>query len=136
MRAQERTVLGPVADALRLVTQLDADLRRQANLGLRAALVLAALGDGPARVGAVARDAALSPPTASHVLERLETAGLIVRKMAAGDRRAVDVELTPVGRVRREEVYAALARLFQRGDGAVPAPVRMMAAAPTTGGTP
>jgi DNA-binding MarR family transcriptional regulator len=101
----------PLADALRLVTQADADLRRQAALGLRAALVLAALDDGPARAGAVARAAALSAATASHVLERLEAAGLIVRRAAAGDRRAVEVQLTPAGRARREDVCAALARL-------------------------
>ncbi len=75
MGGREPGVLRPVADAVRLVTRADATLRRQANLSLRAALVLAALDQGPRRVGAVARDAALSPPTASHVLERWRQRG-------------------------------------------------------------
>lgn len=104
--------LQPLADALRLVSVADAQLRRQANLRLRDALVLASLGDRPVRAGALARDAALAAPTASHILDRLETAGLIVRAMAADDRRAVEVRLTDEGRAAREKVRSALSSLL------------------------
>lgn len=104
--------LQPLTDALGLVSRAEAHLRRHAKVGLRDGLLLASVGDRPVRVGALARDAAVRVPTASHILDRLETAGLVVRTMASDDRRAVEVQLTDAGRRARDEVRTVLADLL------------------------
>lgn len=54
-------------------------------------------GQGPIRVGVLAQLRGTSAATASARLNRLEERGLVVRERLAGDRRAVEIVLTPAG---------------------------------------
>jgi len=72
-----------------------------AELGLTVAearVVLVTLQHGPIRVSLIAEYTSLGLSTLSHMLGRLERAGLLVRKRVAGDARSVDVVLTARGR--------------------------------------
>ncbi len=71
-----------------------------AELGLtvsEARVVLVTLQHGPIRVSLVAEYTALGLSTLSHMLGRLERAGIVARKRVAGDARSVDVVLTAKG---------------------------------------
>jgi DNA-binding MarR family transcriptional regulator len=71
-----------------------------AELGLtvsEARVVLVTFQHGPIRVSLVAEYTALGLSTLSHMLGRLERAGLIARKRVTGDARSVDVVLTTKG---------------------------------------
>lgn len=52
----------------------------------------------PLRVSELARQMYLRPATVVGILDRLEAKGLVTRTRSQKDRRAVDVELTDVGR--------------------------------------
>jgi DNA-binding MarR family transcriptional regulator len=72
-----------------------------AELGLtvsEARVVLVTLQHGPIRVSLVAEYTSLGLSTLSHMLGRLERAGVIARKRVLNDARSVDVELTAKGR--------------------------------------
>jgi len=72
-----------------------------AELGLtvsEARVVLVTLQHGPIRVSLVAEYTALGLSTLSHMLGRLERAGIIARKRVLNDARSVDVVLTSKGR--------------------------------------
>jgi DNA-binding MarR family transcriptional regulator len=83
---------------------LDAELRRGARAaGLtatqaRVVLRLAAEPAEPRRVGALAAEFDLRQPTVSDAVSALERKGLVHRRAARDDARAVDLELTERGR--------------------------------------
>lgn len=52
----------------------------------------------PIRVSDLARRMYLRPPTVVGILDRLEMKGLVTRTPSRGDRRAVELELTPHGK--------------------------------------
>lgn len=54
-------------------------------------------GQGPMRVGTLAKLRGASTATASARLNRLEARGLVARERLSGDRRAVEVTLTSEG---------------------------------------
>jgi len=56
---------------------------------------------------------ALDKPTVSRAAARLETAGLIAKRVNAGDRRLVELSLTPAGRDLFAQV-APLALAYER----------------------
>lgn len=69
-------------------------------------ILLAIRINSPAPVWMVRRDTGLRGSTLSSMLERLETRGLLARKRAPDDPRAVEVTLTPEGK-HLAEVAAA-----------------------------
>jgi MarR family transcriptional regulator for hemolysin len=68
-------------------------------------LVLTSLrgGDWPAQRD-LARAVGIEGPTLTRHLDALESAGLVVRRPSASDRRAVQVELTDEGRRKHDEL--------------------------------
>lgn len=87
--------------------------------------LLSALADLPeARGGQLAEAAGITASTASRMLDTLVRDGLVERREAAGDRRAVQIALTDRGAealgCKRSEVDAKLARVF----GSLSAPER------------
>lgn len=65
-------------------------------------LVMLALWErAPRSLGDLAADLALEPATASPLVKRLETEGLIVRHRSAHDERRLDIGLTPRGEALR-----------------------------------
>lgn len=71
---------------------------------------LARGGDGPVQK-ALARATGIDGPTMVGVLDRLVAAGLVERRVAAHDRRAKTVHLTPRGRAFLDEADRELAVL-------------------------
>jgi DNA-binding MarR family transcriptional regulator len=63
------------------------------------ALVRALADRDAARIGDLAGDAAISPSTATRILDALERRAMVRRDRAPGDRRVVTVSLTERGRV-------------------------------------
>ncbi|MGD0862008.1 MAG: MarR family transcriptional regulator [Candidatus Limnocylindrales bacterium] len=91
---------------------------RRVRRGTRAALaplglsgsdgrVVRLLADGPLRMSAIAERLAVVPRAATDMVDRVEVAGLVSRRAAPQDRRAVLVELTPAGRRLLEELQRA-----------------------------
>ncbi|WP_407554439.1 MarR family transcriptional regulator [Streptomyces sp. Pv4-95] len=85
--------------------------------GLR---VMTVVSDSPGRnLTAVATAVGLSVPRASRVCAALESAGLLLRRPAATDRREIGLEVSPGGRalldrfgaMRRERMAAVLRRM-------------------------
>ncbi|KRC66858.1 MarR family transcriptional regulator [Aeromicrobium sp. Root236] len=93
------------------------------GLGLKASEmnVLANLADGrPRTVSELAAAAGVRPTTLTGVLDRLEQKGHLVRETRDGDRRAVQVSLTPAGVTSSRQVQRAFAALEERALEAVP----------------
>lgn len=57
---------------------------------------------------------AQEPATISPLLRRLETAGLLTRRRAAGNERALAVELTPDGAALRQKATAVPGTMMER----------------------
>src|SRR3954464_15664233 len=53
--------------------------------------------NGPISLGALAHAEQVRPPTITRVIAALETAGLVVREAAPGDRRVTLIKATPRG---------------------------------------
>lgn len=95
-----------------------------AGLGLTASEInaLANLADGRSRtVSELGAAAGTRPTTLTSVLDRLERRGLVRRKGAPADRRAVLIELTPAGRRAAATVAGAISGLERRALGSLPA---------------
>jgi DNA-binding MarR family transcriptional regulator len=100
-----------------LATEL-ADLRLTAS----ELNVLANLADGePRTVSEVGVAAGVRPTTLTGVLDRLSDKGLLARAAHAGDRRAVEIWLTPRGARSAARVAKAFAAVESRALGDVPA---------------
>ena len=83
-----------------LPTALDSQLRRDAELTHFDYYVLAMLSEAPERTMRMAKLAASTTATLarlSHVVQRLETRGLLERGPCPGDRRATNARLTAAG---------------------------------------
>jgi len=83
-----------------LPTALDSQLRRDAELTHFDYYVLAMLSEAPERTMRMARLAANTTATLarlSHVVQRLESRGLLERVPCPGDRRATNARLTEAG---------------------------------------
>lgn len=76
-------------------------------------LVMLALWErSPRALVDLARDLALEPATASPLVKRLETDGLVVRRRAAEDERRLEIALTDKGRALRERALEVPARVM------------------------
>lgn len=77
--------------------------------------VLMLLNDkSPSSVGELARRSVTKTPTLTRVLIRMENEGLIVRRAQAGDKRFVQVTMTPKAVKTLKEVQAIGQRVFER----------------------
>jgi DNA-binding MarR family transcriptional regulator len=95
-----------------------------ADLGLTASEInaLANLADGRGwSVSELGRAAGTRPTTLTSVLDRLERRGHIIRAPRPGDRRAVQVELSPSGREAAAAIRHAITGIEQRALGPLPA---------------
>ena len=95
---------------------------RLAHLDLSASEqnVLAVLADGRDRaVGELAAATGTRPTTLTSVLDRLERRELLVRELAASDRRSFLIVLTPAGRRAAAAVQAAVAEIEQTALGSL-----------------
>ncbi len=109
-----------ILKALRRILRKTADYSRQlgrdSGLTVPQVLCLAAVGNAPAgtemTVARVADAIHLSVATASRLLDRLEEAGLLVRKRTAADRRKVIIQLTPRGRRKLHTLPTPLQEQF------------------------
>lgn len=77
--------------------------------------------EGPLGLGRLAEIEGLNPTLVSRVVAKLDEAGIIRRRPAAGDRRAAVVEVTPAGarlhvRLRRARTAMLAERLDRIGD--------------------
>jgi len=89
-----------------LPAALDAQLRRDAQLTHFDYYVLAMLSEAPGRTLRMTALAELTTATLarlSHVVQRLETRGLLERFPCPEDRRATNARLTPAGWAKVEE---------------------------------
>ena len=80
---------------------------------------LDALAGGGLRVGALADRVGVDETTATRLVDRLETMGLVERQDVVDDRRATIVELTPAGDALLAEIGAQRRRFFSDVLGAL-----------------
>ena len=81
---------------------------RQAGVTLPQARALSALfTDEPQRITELAESEQVTQPAMTSLVNSLERKGLVVRRTAADDRRAVEVSLTPAGREMMRAVRRA-----------------------------
>lgn len=71
--------------------------------------LLAFLAGGPERASALARRLEVSPPSLTALVDTTVTKGLVERRTAEGDRRAVRHVLTPAGEDALAQADAAIA---------------------------
>jgi DNA-binding MarR family transcriptional regulator len=74
--------------------------------------VLVILGRGPMRVGSIAERVGASLPSASRLVARMETRGLVVTSRDETDHRATLVSLAPLGWSTRDGVIRRRRRLI------------------------
>jgi DNA-binding MarR family transcriptional regulator len=100
-----------LAEALRAPLLGLANKFRRQNYGLPLTMtqgpVLGHLLDHPTRMSELARREGVQLPTMTTIVTRMENLGLVERTMAPGDRRAVEVHITRLGRQRVAEVVNA-----------------------------
>ncbi|WP_166317710.1 MarR family transcriptional regulator [Microbacterium excoecariae] len=78
-------------------------------------LVMLALWERePRSLGELAEEIALEPATASPLVKRLETQGLVGRARRAGDERRLDIVLTDAGRALRERALDVPSQIMAR----------------------
>ena len=70
--------------------------------------------NSPRTVRNISEALAQDPPTISPLLRRLESAGLITRRRAEGNERALAVELTPAGAALRDEALSVPGTMMER----------------------
>ena len=113
-----------IANRLRpVLLRLSRELRREANAfgitGGQATLLAVIEGKQPVGLGELAAGEGVSAAAMSKHVDRLEAAGLVTRTPgSSGDRRRVEIELTPAGsrtlrRVRSHRTAWLAARLGQ-----------------------
>ena len=88
-----------------LVRELDRELEEAHGLPLTHYEVLLYLGNAPQcrlRMSDLAQSVLLSQSGVTRLVDRLETAGLVVRAPCAEDRRVLYAQLTDAGRARLE----------------------------------
>ncbi len=76
--------------------------------------------DGPMSVGRIAGQCVVTPANVSAAVERLRSAGLVVRQTSREDRRVVLLRPTARGRAVHREVWSRMARVFLAALGGVP----------------
>ncbi|MBY0690300.1 MarR family transcriptional regulator [Microbacterium marinilacus] len=78
-------------------------------------LVMLALWESsPRSIGEIAEELAFDPATASPLVKRLETQGLVARRRRPEDERRLDVHLTEKGRALRQRALAVPEQIMSR----------------------
>ena len=80
-------------------------------------LVLEGAPQGRLRMGELVEHVMLSPSGLTRLVDRIEAAGLVERRLCPNDRRAFEVIVTPQGREAREKSWPAYARAIAEGFG-------------------
>jgi DNA-binding MarR family transcriptional regulator len=109
-----RGILYANAKVLRLA---EADLVARFGFPLSWLDVLAQLHDAPSnslRIQELQAGSLFTPSGITRLVDRIEAAGLVRREPVVGDRRGVLVVLTPEGRLRHAEAFAAHIPLLER----------------------
>ena len=113
--ALDRQVCFALAAASRSVIALYRPVLEPLGLTHPQYLVMLALWERSPRTVREIGDALwLEPATLSPLLKRLEAGGLITRARKKDDERALDVELTPVGRALRSRALAVPGKIVAR----------------------
>jgi DNA-binding MarR family transcriptional regulator len=113
--ALDRQVCFALAAASRSVIALYRPVLQPLGLTHPQYLVMLALWErSPRTVRDIGSALALEPATLSPLLKRLEAAGYLTRKRKADDERALDVELTPVGRALRSKAESVPGQIVER----------------------
>ncbi len=73
--------------------------------------------DNRLRMGELVEHVVLSPSGLTRLIDRIEKAGLVERRLCPSDRRAFEVALTPAGRAAREQSWPIYARAIAQGFG-------------------
>ena len=112
--------------AFALIDILDAELRAERNLTLRWYDVLVQLEEAehPVRMNELASRILASKSGLTRVIDRMEEAGLVQRQRPAGDRRVIEVVMTPEGSaalqaaraVHRRGIYEHFAQHLKESD--------------------
>ena len=76
-------------------------------------ITLKTLAHGPAGVTELARAAYLHPGAMTRLLDKLEERGLLAREPVAGDRRALQIVLTDVGRAMWTDIAPSAQRVHE-----------------------
>lgn len=114
-RASDETVASLMVQVRRLYDALQAfDLAAARDLGVNRTDLqcLLLLEHGPVRAGALSSEVGLTSGSTTALLDRLEQRGLLRRRVAKDDRRAIEIELTPRGRKRIGTIYRSAFEAF------------------------
>lgn len=95
--------------ARRLSRQADARLRTEANVtASQSAVLFLLLRRGERRLGSIGEVLALGAPAVTGLINRMETAGLVIKRKDASDKRGALVDLTEAGRRAAERADQVL----------------------------
>jgi DNA-binding MarR family transcriptional regulator len=95
----------------RLHRDIDARLTQEVGVtASQAAVLFLLLRRGERRMGAIGEVLALGAPAVSGLVNRMEKAGLVVRRKDASDKRGALVDLSEAGRQAAERADAVLRR--------------------------
>lgn len=98
IQSETKEALLAFLDALTLAEPMQERLWQQARITLTQMSVLRALRAGPQSAGKLGDAVGLSPTSTTRLVDRLERRGLVSRRRGEdGDRRCVEVRLTPAG---------------------------------------
>lgn len=101
---------------IRKTAEHSRQVARETGLTVPQALCLQAIADlsrdGDATVAQVSDAVQLSSATVSRILDRVETAGLVIRERRSTDRRKVCLTLTPAGIDRLDHLPPGLQQQF------------------------
>ena len=113
--ALDRQVCFAVAAAARSIVTVYRPVLEPLGLTHPQYLVMLALWEsGAVRVKDLSERLLLDPATLSPLLKRLERQGLLVRRRAVDDERALALELTPAGRALRQRAEQVPGRVVER----------------------
>ena len=113
--ALDRQVCFAVAAASRSIVTVYRPILEPLGLTHPQYLVMLALWEtGAVRVKDLSERLLLDPATLSPLLKRLEQQGLVVRRRATDDERALALELTPAGHALRQRAEQVPGRVVER----------------------
>jgi DNA-binding MarR family transcriptional regulator len=132
----EESILHSLRRISRAIDLYSRHLAARCNLTTPQLICLRHIASGPSSPGMIASAVALSPPTVTGILDRLEARSLVVRSRHPQDGRRLVVELTEQGRKLlaeaprplQERFAQSLARLSQEEQQAMDETLKKMVA--------
>ena len=111
-------ILRAIRRIIRRTSQHSRQVSRHSGVSVPQMLVLKTVsefsGQGEVTVAGIAQAVQLSAPTVSRILDRLESAGYVVRTRTSRDRRKVCIVLTETGQQRIDDLPTPLHEQFLR----------------------